>query len=413
VLASLGELQTVLAEERSARLAQEEALVSETSQARLKLAAAEARNEELISAVPAATRPLLRQIENLSAALSSSKDAFAAAEANLRSRLHEEQLASARAKAEREALQNRLHDAALEVEESRARLEGLVSKCSALEASHRSLKSSTSAAEERARVAETKAEEQMHLWLTLQDERDTLVKKIEAIQQERSSDHKQIEARLASEKARSERLEAQLEAYRQKNAAMPNSSATPTPSSSSVVGANGSDNHNGTEPSNSSTTPTSTASHFDPWSSIPGAALPGASAGGSALAASSTADLLRSLLAQKEGELRSLKESLRSLESSRAQLGDEVVRLTARHQSDAAALARVPELESSLSAAHKRLDAALAVIGEKMASEREREVELEETRQDFAEAKQVFREQIQQLTQEIEQLKRAQADATR
>jgi predicted nucleic acid-binding Zn-ribbon protein len=82
-----------------------------------------------------------------------------------------------------------------------------------------------------------------------------------------------------------------------------------------------------------------------------------------------------------------------------ASLSDELVRVTSLSQSHSAALARIPTLESQLTAATRRLDAALQVIGEK-------EDELEELRGDMSSAKQSFKEQIQQLADELLQLKR-------
>ena len=83
-----------------------------------------------------------------------------------------------------------------------------------------------------------------------------------------------------------------------------------------------------------------------------------------------------------------------------ASLSNELVRLTSALHRDAAAVARLPQLEAQLASMSRRHDAAMQVIGEK-------EEELQECRQDLQEAKDMFKEQIQSLCGQIETLKKA------
>jgi DNA repair ATPase RecN len=76
----------------------EHVLEEEIKTLRDKYRNAEARNEELASAVPEATRPLLRQIQQLQESITARTDAWNSLETTLKSRVREVELSYARLK---------------------------------------------------------------------------------------------------------------------------------------------------------------------------------------------------------------------------------------------------------------------------------------------------------------------------
>ena len=387
LLRNLRELQSTLESERAALQQKDEHYQSELAALHLKLQQSEHRNEELISAVPAATRPLLRQIESLTSALSSSKEAWSSLESSLQKRQHEMELQLVKLRHAASSHESDLRQREVELEEVQTRLRTLNDKYAQLETQHRTLKSSHAQLEEQANEKETKLKDLTHELEQLQCDKEELKDRLKSLSDNGSTSEKKMEQMYLHEKSLREKFESQLDqlklhASSSGSAHPPSSASSTTATDSSAVGP---------------TTP-----HLaDPWTSVPSAS---ASPGGfnfssDRLAVTSTVEMLRSLVQQKDGEIKSLKELNRQIEAGRASIADELVLLTSQLNAASLNMARIPQLESQLAAMTRRHDAACLIIGEK-------EEELEDLRGDLAQAKQMFQTQITQLCTQIEEMKK-------
>jgi chromosome segregation ATPase len=390
LLRNVQEMNDALQAERAERAAREEVFQVELQAERTKLSDAEHRNEELLSAVPAATRPLLRQIESYASALQSSKEAWAGVEAQLNRRVHELELQLVHASREAKEHESSSRESALELADTQSRLNTVQEKLTALESAHRTLKSQYRTLEENSRDSQGKQEDLLHQILTLTAANDDLKSKVRSLTEGNASQERKWEGLYQSERQRSEKMEKEVEQLR----------AAGVSAGQSINTSDSSRDENKLESSPRSSVGGSSSA--DPWGSSNGSSSVAPLFGSDKLAVTSTVEMLRSLLHQKEGEIRSLKEINRQVESGRSSLSDELVLLTSQLNAASIGLARLPPLEAQLASLTQRYDAAVLLLGEK-------EETIDDLQQDVAEMKSVFQSQVEQLTTTIQELKKQKA----
>ena len=380
LLRSVHELQLAAKREEEARVVREESLQYELRMVRDQLREAEKRNEELAGAVPAATRPLLRQIDSLRSMMAEQGEVAAKLESELRGRVKELEKEVARERRDRHSMDEAKHRMEMEVNEREQTIRQLKERLTVAETAsrqakkaHEQLQTDLSAAEERA--------EQMavDVQTATREKEEVEAKWKRAVEEKRAAELKQQAASSAEKEAR-QRLEAHIEQSK-------------TSINGSSAAASSTPSMHGESPSYATPSPTSSSRFIFPASPASSSAylqLTSSSSDRSALTA--TSELLRSLLRQKEGELLSVREQLYAANRQRDDLSERLI-------ADEAELARLKrrgelldEREKDLAVMRVRYDAALQLIGEK-------EDELEELHSDMAQVKQLFRQQIEHLMQ--------------
>ena len=380
LLRSVHELQLAAKREEEARVVREESLQYELRMVRDQLREAEKRNEELSGAVPAATRPLLRQIESLRSMMAEQGEVAVKVESELRGRVKDLEKEVARERRDRHAMDEAKHRMEMEVNEREQTVRQLKERLAAAETASRQAKRTQEQLQTELSAAEERAEQMVADVQTTKRERDEVEAKLRrALEEKKAAELKQQAASTAEKDAR-QRLEAHIE---QSKTSVNGTNAAATASSVQSIPES---------PSYATASPTS-ASHFvfpaSPASSSSSyLQLTSSSSDRSALTA--TSELLRSLLRQKEGELLSVREQLHAANRQRDDLSERLI-------ADEAELTRLKrrgelldEREKDLAVMRVRYDAALQLIGEK-------EDELDELHSDMQHVKQLFRQQIEHI----------------
>jgi len=409
----LADLQSRAQSDRMNLESQLESSMSEVSNLRSKLLIAESRNEELISAVPQATRPLLRQIENLQSSLQSKASNFEGTERRLHQRIQNLEMEAIKRKNEMDAASQKMNDLQLEVSRLQQQLQTAQAKNDSSHETIRKMQATVDASEIQRRDLQVQTERLQEEVERVKREKDVLNKKL----LDRSSSPspaaasatptsaitpssttpthmnatgmKEIQQLYIQEKMARERLEDQLQMLRQEKGAQSETAASNGDHSRSSSSADPS------SPLTSSPSPTSLP--FTLSSDVGSSASSGVS--------SAMLELLRSTLTQREGELRAVKDANRQLEATRSSLSDELVRLTTELNSMRSHHDRVAQLEAQLGDVQKRHDAALLILGEKQEELTMKEEEVEDLRSDIQQIKLVYQAQLDALGQEVQTLK--------
>eukprot|EP00898_Chlorokybus_atmophyticus_P006683 jgi/Chlat1/7015/Chrsp56S06690 len=392
---SVEELRELLARDEQQAAFREDMLRRDIELMEKRCQAAEARHEELMSRVPDATRPLLRQIEALQESTSVRAQAWEIAERSLTCRLQDaESKAGVAAERERQA-QERLSQA--------------LSRVGMLRAEHAQL--ARSLEKERARAAEQRAEcfaaqeaaavhegrcAQLEEELRVQTE---LLRQHVVEERNRRLDlEKVLEADRNAFVDQERRLRGELSAMTA-NMAVANNSADRRKirrqssassdeghflqSSLSMNGSDAGDETSSPVPSS----PKRQSSYYErPLGFPPGGLV----------------ERLEGLLRQREGELDSCMRRLDSLEATRNSLAEELVSVTTQCERLAKEAGKLPGLLVEMDALRKRHASALELMGE-------REEQAEELRADLMDVKELYRDQIDMLVSQIERISAAQA----
>ncbi|NXP69688.1 TMF1 factor, partial [Ramphastos sulfuratus] len=361
------------AEQQAAR--KEDYLRQEISELQQRLQEAESRNQELSQSVTSATRPLLRQIENLQATLGAQTSAWEKVEKNLSDRLGESQtLLAAAAEKERtateELLANRIQMSSTESQNSLLRQENTRLQAQ-LELERNKLKKMEN--------------ENSRYEVELEGLKDEYAKALEDAKKEKTLLATQLE--MEKMKVEQERKKAVLvqEAAKEKDRksfTVETVSSTPTMSRSSSI--------SGVDMAGLQT---SFLSQDDPHEHSFG---PTATSGSNLYdairmgAGSSIIENLQSQLKLREGEISHLQLEIGNLEKTRSIMAEELVKLTNQNDELEEKMKEVPKLRAQLKDLDQRYNTILQMYGEKAE-------EAEELRLDLEDVKNMYKTQIDEL----------------
>ncbi|XP_049894198.1 TATA element modulatory factor [Epinephelus moara] len=369
------------AEQQQAR--KEDYLREEISELQQRLQEAETRNQELSQSVTSATRPLLRQIENLQASLGGQTASWEKLEKNISDRLADAQA-----------------QLAVAVEKERSATEDLLSIKSQLA----SLESQNSLfRQEKARLLsqldaeKTKREkledESSREHVDLENLRGEHIRMLEEAKKEKLLLTNQLEMEKMKVEQEKKKYYLAQEALKEKerkamthSVGEPPASSTPSLSrSSSISGADNGGLH------------TSILSQDDCLDHSLGNMTMSMSMSGTNLyeaarlsGGSSIIENLQSQLKLREGEMAQLQLEISSLERSRSVMAEELVRLTNQNDEMEEMVKEIPKLKVQLKDLEQRHNTILQMYGEKAE-------EAEELRLDLEDVKNMYKTQIDEL----------------
>ncbi|XP_071295471.1 TATA element modulatory factor [Agelaius tricolor] len=361
------------AEQQAAR--KEDYLRQEIGELQQRLQEAESRNQELSQSVTSATRPLLRQIENLQATLGAQTSAWEKLEKNLSDRLGESQtLLAAAAERERaateELLANKIQMSSSESQNSLLRQENTRLQAQ-LEVERNKLKKMEN--------------ENSRYEVELEGLKDEYAKTLEDAKKEKALLATQLE--MEKMKVEQERKKAVLvqEAAKEKDRkpfTVETVSSTPSMSRSSSI--------SGVDMAGLQT---SFLSQDDPHDhsfgpiTTSGSNLYDAIRMGSG---SSVIENLQSQLKLREGEISHLQLEIGNLEKTRSIMAEELVKLTNQNDELEEKVKEIPKLRTQLKDLDQRYNTILQMYGEKAE-------EAEELRLDLEDVKNMYKTQIDEL----------------
>ncbi|XP_074008593.1 TATA element modulatory factor isoform X1 [Numenius arquata] len=361
------------AEQQAAR--KEDYLRQEIGELQQRLQEAESRNQELSQSVTSATRPLLRQIENLQATLGAQTSAWEKLEKNLSDRLGESQtLLAAAAERERaateELLSNKIQMSSAESQNSLLRQENTRLQAQ-LEVERNKLKKME--------------DENSRYEVELEGLKDEYAKTLEDAKKEKALLATQLE--MEKMKVEQERKKAVFvqEAAKEKDRksfTVETVSSTPTVSRSSSI--------SGVDMAGLQT---SFLSQDDPHDHSFG---PLATSGSNLYdairmgAGSSIIENLQSQLKLREGEISHLQLEIGNLEKTRSIMAEELVKLTNQNDELEEKVKEIPKLRAQLKDLDQRYNTILQMYGEKAE-------EAEELRLDLEDVKNMYKTQIDEL----------------
>ncbi|NXB17636.1 TMF1 factor, partial [Rhagologus leucostigma] len=366
-----------LALQRAEQLAarKEDYLRQEIGELQQRLQEAESRNQELSQSVTSATRPLLRQIENLQATLGAQTSAWEKLEKNLSDRLGESQtLLAAAAERERaateELLANKIQMSSSESQNSLLRQENTRLQAQ-LEVERNKLKKMEN--------------ENSRYEVELEGLKDEYAKTLEDAKKEKTLLATQLE--MEKMKVEQERKKAILvqEAAKEKDRksfTVETVSSTPSMSRSSSI--------SGVDMAGLQT---SFLSQDDPHDHSFG---PIATSGSNLYDAirmgsgSSIIENLQSQLKLREGEISHLQLEIGNLEKTRSIMAEELVKLTNQNDELEEKVKEIPKLRTQLKDLDQRYNTILQMYGEKAE-------EAEELRLDLEDVKNMYKTQIDEL----------------
>ncbi|XP_042241665.1 TATA element modulatory factor-like isoform X2 [Homarus americanus] len=380
LMAQVLELQDALNRSENHANRKERQLRSDISELQQRVSETEARAEELSGAVSAATRPLLRQMENLQSTHSSQQATWESLETTLTRRLNEAQMTVA-SSSEKERV-------------AREHYSELAASSAVLQTQVTSLRAENSKLSSQLDMAITKME-------SLAETRTKEITQVEAlkmsfaeeiaeVKRERDSLEQQLEIEktaVAAEKKKTVALQDQLKDRERKllqlvndapesHDSTPRSSPTPSLSRLSVSGSL----------SESFSSQWGDEVFESGWSRA--TTLYDSMRGNT----TATVDALTSQLRQREGEIHHLQSEVTRYEAQRESLAQELVSVTSQMEILQIQLQNHQILQDQYSDMEQKYNALLQMHGEKVE-------EVEELRLDLADVKEMYKAQIDQLLQ--------------
>ncbi|KAM4651597.1 TATA element modulatory factor [Discoglossus pictus] len=366
------------AEQQSAR--KEDYLRQEIAELQQILQEGESRNQELSQSVTSASRPLLRQIENLQATLAAQTSSWEKLEKNLSDRLTESQTMLASA-----------------VEKERASTEELLSiktQIAAIESQNSLLRQEKSRFQAQLEVEKCRLSKMEEEHGRNQVELENLTmeyrKTVEEARKEKTLLTSQLEMekmRVEQEKKKALLVQEAIKEKERKQYSLPTvdmGSATPTLSRSSSI--SGTD-LSGLQASFISQDDPHDHSYGSMSMSISGSNLYDAVRMG---AGSSVIENLQSQLKLRDGEIAQLQLEIGTLEKTRSILAEEVVRLNNSNDELEEKVKDIPKLRVQMKDLDQRYNTILQMYGEKAE-------EAEELRLDLEDVKNMYKTQIDEL----------------
>ncbi|XP_069592630.1 TATA element modulatory factor [Ranitomeya imitator] len=370
------------AEQQAAR--KEDYLRQEIAELQQRLQEGESRNQELSQSVTSATRPLLRQIENLQATLAAQTTSWEKLEKNLSDRLTESQTWSASA-----------------IEKERAATEELLSaktQISAIESQNSLLRQEKSRFQAQLEVEKSRLSNMEEEYSRNQVELENLKMEYKKTGEEARREKALLNSQLEMEKMRVEQekkkfmlaQEAAKERER-KSYGFPTPETgvtTPTLSRSSSI--------SGADLTGLQTSLLSQEDSHDPPCGPMTMSVSSSSNLYDAVrmgAGSSVIESLQSQLQLREGEMAQLQLEIVSLEKTRSILAEEVVRLNNVNDDLEEKVKEIPKLRIQMRDLDQRYNTILQMYGEKAE-------EAEELRLDLEDVKNMYKTQIDELLQQ-------------
>uniref|UniRef100_A0A8D0F1G6 TATA element modulatory factor 1 n=1 Tax=Strix occidentalis caurina TaxID=311401 RepID=A0A8D0F1G6_STROC len=361
------------AEQQAAR--KEDYLRQEIGELQQRLQEAESRNQELSQSVTSATRPLLRQIENLQATLGAQTSAWEKLEKNLSDRLGESQtLLAAAAERERAATEELLSN--------KIQMSSTESQNSLLRQENTRLQAQLEVERNRLKKMEN---ENSRYEVELEGLKDEYAKTLEDAKKEKTLLATQLEMeKMKVEQERKKAIFVQEAAKEKdrKSFTVETVSSTPTMSRSSSI--------SGVDMAGLQT---SFLSQDDPHDHSFGPVTTGGSNLYDAIrmgAGSSIIENLQSQLKLREGEISHLQLEIGNLEKTRSIMAEELVKLTNQNDELEEKVKEIPKLRAQLKDLDQRYNTILQMYGEKAE-------EAEELRLDLEDVKNMYKTQIDEL----------------
>ncbi|XP_027011595.1 TATA element modulatory factor isoform X2 [Tachysurus fulvidraco] len=366
------------AEQQQAR--KEDYLREEISELQQRLQEAETRNQELSQSVTSATRPLLRQIENLQSTLGSQSASWEKVEKNISDRLAEAQAQLAVAVEKERSVTEELHAI-------KAQLASLESQNSTLRQEKGRLQGQLDVEKTRRENLEDDSSRER---VELENLKGEYTRALEEARKEKLLLTNQLEMEKVKVEQEKKKCYLAQEALKEKERKTlsapliePPSSSTPSLSRSSSI--SGVDTHSGIH--------TSLLSHED----SPDHSFASVTLGGSSLydaarlsGGSSIIENLQSQLKLREGEIAQLQVEISNLERTRSAMAEELVRLTNQNDDLEDNVKEIPRLRVQLKDLEQRHNTILQMYGEKAE-------EAEELRLDLEDVKNMYKTQIDEL----------------
>ncbi|XP_013927460.1 PREDICTED: TATA element modulatory factor [Thamnophis sirtalis] len=364
------------AEQQAAR--KEDYLRQEISDLQQRLQEAETRNQELSQSVTSATRPLLRQIENLQATLGAQTLSWEKLEKNLSERLGESQAALA-AQTERERA------ATEELLSNKIQLSSTESQNSLLRQENSRLQAQLEAEKSRLKKLEN---ENNRYEVELENLKEEYVKVVEGAKKEKMLLSTQLEMEKMKVEQEKKKTIFVQESAREKerklyiSSTMETLSSTPTLSRSSSI--------SGVDMAGLQTSFICQDDQYDhSFGSV--------SASGTNLydvmrmgAGSSIIENLQSQLKLRDGEISHLQLEIGNLERTRSVMAEELVKLTNQNDDLEEKIKEIPKLRAQLRDLDQRYNTILQMYGEKAEA-------AEELRLDLEDVKNMYKTQIDEL----------------
>ncbi|NXC77110.1 TMF1 factor, partial [Anhinga anhinga] len=360
------------AEQQAAR--KEDYLRQEIGELQQRLQEAESRNQELSQSVTSATRPLLRQIENLQATLGAQTSAWEKLEKNLSDRLGESQtLLAAAAERERAATEELLAH--------KIQMSSTESQNSLLRQENTRLQAQLEVERNRLKKMEN---ENSRYEVELEGLKDEYAKTLEDAKKEKTLLATQLEMeKMKVEQERKKAIFVQEAAKEKdrKSFTVETVSSTPTMSRSSSI--------SGVDMAGLQT---SFLSQDDPHDHSFGPIASGSNLYDAIRmgAGSSIIENLQSQLKLREGEISHLQLEIGNLEKTRSIMAEELVKLTNQNDELEEKVKEIPKLRAQLKDLDQRYNTILQMYGEKAE-------EAEELRLDLEDVKNMYKTQIDEL----------------
>ncbi|XP_076845353.1 TATA element modulatory factor isoform X2 [Brachyhypopomus gauderio] len=367
------------AEQQQAR--KEDYLREEISDLQQRLQDAETRNQELSQSVTSATRPLLRQIENLQANLGAQTASWEKLEKNISDRLAEAQAQLAVAVEKERSATEELHAV-------KAQLASLESQNSLLRQEKGRAQGQLDA--ERAR-REKLEDEGSREHVELENLKGEYTRALEDARKEKLLLTSQLEMEKMRVEQEKKKCYLAQEALKEKERKVPNMSVGEAPASS-TPSLSRSSSISGAEPGGLNTSLFSqddTLEHT--LGTMAGALGPGSLYEAARLGGgSSVLENLQAQLKLREGEITQLQLEISALERSRSVMAEELVRLTNQNEEMETKVKEIPRLRVQLKDLEQRHNTILQMYGEKAE-------EAEELRLDLEDVKNMYKTQIDEL----------------
>lgn len=367
------------AEQQQAR--KEDYLREEISELQQRLQEAETRNQELSQSVTSATRPLLRQIENLQASLGGQTAAWEKLEKNISDRLADAQaqLAVAVEKeraAGEELLAIKSQLASLESQNSLLRQEKARVMAQLEAEKNRREKLEDDSSREHAELINLKGE---HSRVLEEAKKEKLLLTNQLEMEKMKVEQEKKKCYLAQEALKEKERKAMTHSVGE-----PPASSTPSLSRSSSI--------SGTENAGLHTSILSQDDSLDHSMGTMTMSMSGTNLYEAARLSggSSIIENLQSQLKLREGEIAQLQFEIASLERSRAVMAEELVRLTNQNDEMQEKVKDIPKLKIQLKDLEQRHNTILQMYGEKAE-------EAEELRLDLEDVKNMYKTQIDEL----------------
>ncbi|XP_053147105.1 TATA element modulatory factor isoform X1 [Hemicordylus capensis] len=364
------------AEQQTAR--KEDYFRQEIGELQQRLQEAEARNQELSQSVTTATRPLLRQIENLQATLAAQTSSWEKLEKNLSDRLGESQTALA-AQTERERA------ATEELLSNKIQLSSTESQNSLLRQENNRLQAQLETEKTRLKKLEN---ENNRYEVEMENLKEEYVKTIEEAKKEKMLLATQLEMEKMKVEQEKKKAIFVQETVREKerklftSSTMETVSSTPTLSRSSSISGVDMAGLQGSFISQDDPHDHSFGSMSTSGSNLYDAVRMGAG--------SSIIENLQSQLKLRDGEISHLQLEIGNLERTRSVMAEELVKLTNQNDDLEEKVKEIPKLRAQLRDLDQRYNTILQMYGEKAE-------EAEELRLDLEDVKNMYKTQIDEL----------------